>query len=349
MQEKKRNKDDWKEDLYNLIESLRRRQLVDSQSQGKRTLEVLRQIVDKYTWKSVEELIKKIREISLEVTLIDPLAFSVGSTVRRLLNVIRKEYAKLHLKQPRQLYNLGNLGGHENSRRVEISSCLLRSVIFEGINELLHEYSQPWDFDLCLDIFSPNETILVYGYSNIVERILRYISKKKTNLTVIVLDGDPENNSHEFIRKISSESGINAILMSDSSLFNLLPKVNKVLLCATATFPDGSAVTLSGGYLISQTAHYFSVPTIIVAALYKLCHFPLFDTQRTNLIVPPNSFANSIKQLSNVHFAINKLDLIPERLINIFLTEQGSVTKLHLYEIFKNRFHLDDFNLEDNI
>lgn len=342
MQDKKKNKDDWREDLYNLKEQLRRRQLVGSQAQGKKTLEVLRQIVDKYAWKNVNELIKKIKEIGSEVATIDPLAFSVNSTFRRLLNVIRKEYIKLCIKQPAHYYCFTRSENFEGYLQVDVNMCLLRSAIFEGINELLHEYSQSWDFDQCLDIFTTNETILIYGYSNLVERILKSISKKKTNLTVFILDGDPEKYSQEFVQKIAFEFGINAILMSDSSLFNLIPKVSKVILSAKAIFPDGSAVTLSGGYLISHTAKFFSVPIVIVAALYKLCHFPLFDTQRTNLIVPPNLFADSLKQHSNVHFAINKLDLIPDDLISIFLTENGSMSKLQLYEIFKGRFHPDD-------
>ncbi|KAH8583939.1 translation initiation factor if-2B beta eIF-2 [Cryptosporidium sp. chipmunk genotype I] len=340
MHDKKKN--DWREDLYNLIELLRRRQLIGSQAQGKKTLEVLRQIVDKYSWKNVNELILNIKEIGSEVASIDPLAFSANSTFRRLLNVIRKEYIKLCIKQPTSCHYFKS---SENSRgylQGDVNMCLLRSAIFEGINELLHEYGQSWDFDQCLDIFTANETILIYGYSNLVERMLRSISKKKTNLTVFILDGDPEKYSREFAQKISFEFGINAILMSDSSLFSLIPKVSKVILSAKAIFPDGSAVTLSGGYLISHAAKLFSVPIVIVSALYKLCHFPLFDTQRTNLIVPPNLFADSLKQLSNVHFAINKLDLIPDNLISIFLTENGSMSKLQLYEIFKSRFHPDD-------
>ncbi|OII75325.1 translation initiation factor IF-2B beta EIF-2 [Cryptosporidium ubiquitum] len=340
MQDKKKSKDDWREDLYNLIELLRRRQLIGSQAQGKKTLEVLRQIVDKCTWKSVNELILKIKEIGSEVASIDPLAFSVNSTFRRFLNVVRKEYIKLCTKQPACYYYFSS--SENTDLQGDVNMCLLRSAIFEGINELLHEYGQSWDFDQCLDIFTANETVLIYGYSNLIERMLKSISKKKTNLTVFILDGDPEKYSYEFAQKISFEFGINAILMSDSSLFSLIPKVSKVILSAKAIFPDGSAVTLSGGYLISHTAKFFSVPIVIVAALYKLCHFPLFDTQRTNLIVPPNLFADSLKQLSNVHFAINKLDLIPDNLISIFLTENGSMSKLQLYEIFKGRFHPDD-------
>ncbi|KAJ1608004.1 translation initiation factor if-2B beta [Cryptosporidium canis] len=340
MQDKKKN--DWREDLYNLIEQLRRRQLVGSQAQGRKILEVLRQIVDKYAWKNVYELINKIKEIGSDVAAIDPLAFSVNSTYRRLLNVIRKEYIKLCIKQPMHYDCLTHSESLGNYLQSDVNMCLLRSAIFEGINELLHEYGQSWDFDQCLDIFTTNETILIYGYSDLVERMLKSISKKKTNLTVFILDGDPEKHSQEFVQKIVLEFGINAILMSDSSLFNLIPKVSKVILGAKAIFPDGSAVTLSGGYLISQCAKIFSVPIVIVAALYKLCHFPLFDTQRTNLIVPPNLFADSLKQHSNVHFAINKLDLIPDDLISIFLTEHGSMSKLQLYEIFKARFHPDD-------
>ncbi|KAL5368589.1 translation initiation factor if-2B beta [Cryptosporidium parvum] len=340
MHDKKKN-NDWREDLYNLIELLRRRQLIGSQAQGKKTLEVLRQIVDKYSWKNVNELISNIKEIGSEVASIDPLAFSANGTFRRLINVIRKEYIKLSVKQPSSCQYFKN---SENSKGYlqDVNMCLLRSAIFEGINELLHEYGQSWDFDQCLDIFTANETILIYGYSNLVERMLTSISKKKTNLIVFILDGDPEKHSQEFAQKISLEFGINAILISDSSLFSLIPKVSKVILSAKAIFPDGSAVTLSGGYLISQTAKFFSVPIVIVSALYKLCHFPLFDTQRTNLIVPPNLFADSLKQLSNVHFAINKLDLIPDNLISIFLTENGTMSKLQLYEIFKGRFHPDD-------
>lgn len=161
MQEKKKIRDDWRIDLDNLVESLRRRQLVGFQIQGKKTLEVLRQIVDKYTWKNSNELYNKIRDVGFEITCIDPLAFSVSTTVRRLLNVIRKEHMKLIEKQSKNSHYFEEIRTNENSLSGDVSMNLLRSAIFEGINELLHEFGQSWDFDLCLDIFTSNETILV--------------------------------------------------------------------------------------------------------------------------------------------------------------------------------------------
>ncbi|KAL7069074.1 initiation factor 2 subunit family protein [Cryptosporidium serpentis] len=346
MNDKKKAKDDWRVDVDNLIELLRRRQLSDSQSQGRKILEVLRQIVDRYPWKSAYELYQIIRKIGNEISTVDPLAFIVGNVVRRLLNVIRKEYAKLTTSQIKQPTYFDNMNLPDICDSTSVSMSLLRSAVFEGINELLHELGQSWDFDSSLDIFQTNDTILVYGYSSLVERLLRSISKKRQNLIIFVVDGDPERKSEEFVVKISHDINISAILISDSSIFNIMPKVNKVILSASAIFPDGGAVTLSGGYLIAQTASYFFVPVVMISALYKLYHFPLFDYERTNSIVPPNIFMNLLKQIPNVHFAINKFDLVPGNLISIFITENGSLTPSHLYELSKSRFHLHDIDLD---
>ncbi|KAH7647479.1 hypothetical protein FG379_000695 [Cryptosporidium bovis] len=346
MQERRKIRDDWRIDLDQFVDSIRKRELVGSQTQGRKTIEVLRHIVDRHSWKNGNELYRIIREIGSEIIGIDPLAFSVGSTVRRILNIIRKEHIKLATRPPTQAYYFDDTKNFEAHLSGEINIFLLKSAIFEGINELLHEFGQSWDFDLCLDIFASGEKILIYGYSDLFERLIKFISKKKHDLTLFVVNGDPGNSSKDFISKISRESGINAILISDSSVFNVMPRVNKVILSATAIFPDGSAVTLSGGYLISRAASYFSVPIIVISALYKLSYFPLFDAHNINLTVTPNLFVDSLKQLPNVHFTTNKLDLIPGNLIHIFLTENGSITSLHLYDIYKFRFHFNDLDIE---
>ncbi|KAH8740027.1 hypothetical protein FG386_000854 [Cryptosporidium ryanae] len=349
MHEKRKNRDDWRVYLDQFVDSIRKREIIGSQTQGKRTLEVLRHIIDRYSWKNGSELYKTIREIGSEIVSIDPSAFSVGITVRRILNVIRKEYMKLSPNTPTQMYYFEGTENCDSYLSGNVNMFLLRSAIFEGINELLHEFGQSWDFDLCLDIFTQGEKILIYGYSDLFERLLKFISKKKHNLTVFIVNGDPENNSEVLISKITQEHGINTIVISDSCIFNVMPKVNKVILSANAIFPDGSAVTLSGGYLISQAANYFSVPIIVISALYNLSYFPLFDTHNTSLTIPPNLFSDSLKQLLNVHFTIEKLDLIPGNLIHMFLTENGSITSLHLYNIYKLRFHFNDVDIYPNI
>lgn len=57
--------------------------------------------------------------------------------------------------------------------------------------------------------------------------------------------------------------------VTDSSVFSLMPKVNKVFLDCYAIMSDGAVINEAGSYNISIVAKEFAVPLFILAPRFK--------------------------------------------------------------------------------
>ncbi len=80
--------------VESLVSRLRRRQLKGSYKVAVETCLVLRQVVSQTRWTHIDQLITQIRNIGVRTVEAQPREFTSGNIVRRVLKLIREEYAE---------------------------------------------------------------------------------------------------------------------------------------------------------------------------------------------------------------------------------------------------------------
>ncbi|CAD2106126.1 translation initiation factor eIF-2B subunit beta, putative [Plasmodium vinckei lentum] len=348
---------------------------------GKKIADVLKKVVEIYHWESVYELIEIIKYLGKEIIKNNKMVFIIPNIIRRVLTIIRTEHFKqLYLYNnnyidimnknnnmiideltnktvnnsflyERELLNFDKSlscyfenSSKKNTYKIPATNTLKHSII-EGITELIAEIDLSWgetEQRTSYDLFMENDVILTMGYSFGVEKFLKNINKKKEGISIIVVGGDINRNGFKMARLLS-EDGVDTTYIPDSAIYAVIPKVTKVVIGSVAVSSSGGAITKIGGYNIACSAFFYSKPVIIVLPLFKLLYDPLYDPLRHNELQPgpPMIYDNT----ENFYIRISKYDYIPQKFINLYITEIGPIDSFQLYNIAKKKYHPDDIDL----
>ncbi|SCN63748.1 translation initiation factor eIF-2B subunit beta, putative [Plasmodium chabaudi chabaudi] len=348
---------------------------------GKKIADVLKKVVEIYHWESVYELIEIIKYLGKEIIKNNKMIFIIPNIIRRVLTIIRTEHFKqLYLYNnnyidimnknnnmiideltnktvnnrflyERELLNFEKslscyfeTSSKKNTYKIPATNTLKHSII-EGITELIAEIDLSWgetEQRTSYDLFMENDVILTMGYSFGVEKFLKNINKKKEGISIIVVGGDINRNGFK-MAKLLSEDGVDTTYIPDSAISAVIPKVTKVVIGSVAVSSSGGAITKIGGYNIACSAFFYSKPVIVVLPLFKLLYDPLYDPLRHNELQPgpPMIYDNT----ENFYIRISKYDYIPQKFINLYITEIGPIDSFQLYNIAKKKYHPDDIDL----
>jgi translation initiation factor eIF-2B subunit beta len=73
-----------------------------------------------------------------------------------------------------------------------------------------------------------------------------------------------------------SKNNIQTALVLETAVYAIMQRANKVIIGAHAIMKNGGILCQSGGLLLAIAAQSFSVPFLIISAMYKLTpKFPL--------------------------------------------------------------------------
>ena len=122
-----------------------------------------------------------------------------------------------------------------------------------------------------------NDVILTVGYSNSVIHFLTQPDQKSNNIcpTVIIPERAPVYDGYLMAEKLKSK-GSNVIVIPDSAIFSILPKVNMIILSAGAVFTNGGIISFSLSHSIALAARHYSKPLIVLYWEMKLPFPPIF-------------------------------------------------------------------------
>uniref|UniRef100_A0A672H1S4 Translation initiation factor eIF2B subunit beta n=1 Tax=Salarias fasciatus TaxID=181472 RepID=A0A672H1S4_SALFA len=150
---------------------------------ARETTALLRKIIAQARWSSAGDLMEIIRKEGRRMTAAQPSETTVGNMIRRVLKIIREEYARSRgsseeADQQESLHKLLTSGGlsEENFRQ---HFAALKANVIEAINELLTELDKRW--------FT---VIMTIGRSRTVEAFLKDAARKR-KFHVIVAECAP--------------------------------------------------------------------------------------------------------------------------------------------------------------
>uniref|UniRef100_A0A8C6WEX4 Translation initiation factor eIF2B subunit beta n=1 Tax=Neogobius melanostomus TaxID=47308 RepID=A0A8C6WEX4_9GOBI len=167
-----------------------------SSETARETTALLRRITAQARWSSAGDLMEIIRKEGRRMTAAQPSETTVGNMVRRVLKIIREEYARSRgsseeTDQQESLHKLLTSGGlsEENFRQ---HFAPLKANVIEAINELLTELEGTTDNIAmqALEHIHSNEVIMTIGRSRTVEAFLKDAARKR-KFHVIVAECAP--------------------------------------------------------------------------------------------------------------------------------------------------------------
>lgn len=144
---------------------------------------------------------------------------------------------------------------------------------------------------------SDNDTILIYGYSSLVTRILIEANQKFSNIKVIIVDSRPKYRGKHTLEKLLKH-GIDCSYVLINGISFIMNRVNKVILGAHALLANGYVMAQIGSSQIALVAKSFNVPVVVCCETYKFC-----DKVQTDALVK-NELGNPFDLLKNDNKAL---------------------------------------------
>ena len=164
------------------------------------------------------------------------------------------------------------------------------------------------------------------GHSKTVEAFLKQAYRDR-KFTVIIAESAPSYLGHSMATSLSS-SNIPVLLVPDSSLYALMPRVTKVILGAHAVLANGGLFSLAGTLSVCLAAKAHSKPVVVTTGQFKFAPaWNLFHEYGAVDFKPPGEVAGHDGAgggggFDGVEVVNPYYDYIRPDLVNLFVTNE---------------------------
>lgn len=339
------------------IQQLIRRQIMGSFQCAKQTAELLRELMGGSRWNTAQDLIALLNHVGPRLAAANPVEFCVGNIVRRTLYLVREEHVACFKEETSHAANI-------DPQVLQAPS--LQSNVMHGQSEIAVDYSTPLkefktammtamnglitEIETLYKLISPqatnyihnDEVILTHGYSKTVLEFLKAAARKR-KFEVIVVESAPLLSGQEMAVVLAKEN-ISTTVITDSAVFAIMARVNKVIVGSHAVMANGGLIATSGVNLVAQSAKYFNVPFIVTAGLFKLCPLYAFDQSTYNEIVSPDSFIpfHEAETFRSVHAENPLYDYVPPELVSLLITNSFAHSPTYIYRLLQDHYNIHD-------
>ncbi|CAH1244106.1 EIF2B2 [Branchiostoma lanceolatum] len=339
------------ERIETFMGQLRQRQTPGSYNVAYTTLDILRRVVSQTRWQTAKDLMVIVKREGKRLVSAQPSETVVGNMIRRVLKIIREEYARLRGQNEEgdqeSLHKLLVAGVEDDDYSLSLHG--LKPAVIEAINEMMTELESSADNIAmqALEHIHSNEIIMTVGRSRTVESFLKSAARKR-KFQVIVAEGGPFYQG-QVLAKNLAEKGIETVVITDSAVFAMMSRVNKVIIGTHTVMANGGLKAINGSHGIALAAKHHSVPVIVCASLFKLS--PQFlvssDQAAFNRFVSPEevlSFSEG-DLVSKVHIPNPVFDYVPPELVTLFISNIGGNAPSYVYRLLSELYHPDDHDL----
>lgn len=343
--------------VQELVASIKRREVRGSSGVAIRTAELLRNVVQRGSFAAEEELLEVVRGVGQELSRANPIELAIGNTVRRVLNIVRQEWAAAAAEELEEEAAAGAeaaAGGGGMFGLLGAASAAplvgkaawkaVKQPILEEIAELVDEIKSVHSpiGDQAVEHIHAQEVILTYGVSKTVLGFFREAAKLR-KFEVIVAESAPSFSGQQMAMQLS-ESGIETTLITDSAVFAMMSAVNKVIIGTHAVLANGGLVAHTGAHNIAVAAKAHSVPVVVVTGLYKLCPLYAFDQDTFNEQNAPSEVLTfEDEHVERVEVENPAYDYVQPELVSLYITNFGGHNPSYVYRLLAEYYHPDDY------
>ncbi|KAK8863810.1 Translation initiation factor eIF-2B subunit beta [Tritrichomonas musculus] len=185
----------------------------------------------------------------------------------------------------------------------------------------------------------PHDIVLTLGYS---KTILDFISESHANFTIFVTERAPEYDGLKMAEELKQTKN-NVIVIPDSAVFAVLPKVSKIIIPVFSVLANGGVVSYSLSHSVALAAKHYSTPFIALYWSLKLTdRMPLPGKFFTTLHQPSQIFRKTDPTVSNVVAMNIEYDYIPPELITLFINEEGAHSTADVFNLVLQMYGEDE-------
>lgn len=346
-------KDDLNERIETFIGELKQGTSQSSYYLALKTVSLLVRIIAQRKWQTAKDLMEVLKYEGRRMMMSQPSETAVGNMVRRVLKLVREEYAsaiagKSEEGDPQEsLHKLLLAEGQidDYSRMVPT----LKGSVIEALNEFKVELENSADniAGQALEHIHSNEVIMTAGKSQTVEAFLKKAAKKR-KFQVIVAECAPFYQGQELAVSLA-KAGIETTVINDAAVFAIMSRVNKVIIGTHTVMANGGLKAINGSHAVALAAKHYSVPLIVCAAMFKLSpqYLCSYDQDAFNKFVSPHDVMNFSEGeiLSKVQIANPVFDYVPPELVTLFVSNIGGNAPSYVYRLLSELYHPDDHEL----
>ncbi|PWZ01050.1 nagb/rpia/CoA transferase-like protein [Testicularia cyperi] len=240
--------------------------------------------------------------------------------------------------------------GEEDSDKLNkkkgAGAYFLKPLLIQAIQDLIDELETVDDniAKVSRDHIHSGEVILTLGTSATVESFFKAAAKDR-RFTVIVPEAAPSYEGHSLARTLSG-AGIDVLLVPDSAVFGVMPRVSKVVMGAHAVLANGGLLASASAYPVALAAKSHSTPVVILTGIYKICpewssiqsftNDSYSNAPNPSDLIDYNSSSNIVQ---NAEIVSNALDYVPPHLVDVFITNIGEHPPSYVYRLVKENYH----------
>lgn len=357
MEERKVNKVDMRDDelVTRFLTNMRRSKMKGTHQMAKNSVSLLRDIITQRRWSTAKELMELVRSTGRAINSNNPTEAVVGNMVRRVLRLIREGYAEC-LKEDKQSHLVSALSLHEmltaDGREEDDYNTVckdLKKAVVRDINDLLDELDDSAHniAQQALEHIHSSEVVMTIGRSRTVEAFLKSAAKVRS-FHVIIAECAPAYEAQDLAISLGKE-GIDTTLITDSAIFAVMSRVNKVIIGTSAVMADGGLMTVNGCQALAMAAKHHSVPILVCASMSKLCprYVCSYDQDMFNSLSSPNDVLDYSEGdlVGSVQCVQPMFDYVPSDMINLFISNFGGNAPSYVYRLLSEYYHEEDFEL----
>ncbi|KAK4951557.1 GCD complex subunit gcd7 [Elasticomyces elasticus] len=250
----------------------------------------------------------------------------------------------------------------------------IKAEVLDGLAELLDELSvvDSQIAESALEHIHSGEVILTHGSSRTVQRFLLTAAGKKRKFTVFVAESYPNNHSATHDTLVNgaqppvspddegsgvegkgrwrglTAAGVTVVLVPDTAVFALMPRINKVLLSPHAVMANGSLLAAAGTEGICLAAKEHRIPVVVLAGVYKLSPVYPFDEEGMVEYGDPSKvvgFAEDGRFVDGVDIVNPLSDFVGAEGVGLYVTNLGGCAPSYLYRVVGDHYRGEDVDL----
>jgi len=175
------------------------------------------------------------------------------------------------------------------------------------------------------------DTILIYGRSQLILRILLTAKEEGRNFRVMVVDNRPDLRGVNACERLTEADIPCSYVYINSATYVMKDQITKVLLSADALLANGYVLGPVGTAMLALIAHKYNKPVIVCCETYKFSERVQTDSILFNELADPNDMlktktgaASPLSDHADNH-KVNLVNLVydatPPTLVSIVITE----------------------------
>eukprot|EP00035_Acanthoeca_spectabilis_P007667 m.140440 g.140440 ORF g.140440 m.140440 type:complete len:374 (+) comp14035_c0_seq5:2915-4036(+) len=319
-----------------------------------RAVETLRDVLGQVRWSHARDLIALLQLAGTRLKTGLPTEDIVNNMVLRVVRLVREAYTECTAElgdtstgpfasEAASLHELLlNAGESDGGDALAVPFKTLKPKVITLINDELDDLKDG-TFNIAqvaLEHIHSDEVIMTAGHSATVEQFLKKAAAKRS-FQVFVAEQAPSYRGQEMAKRLA-QAGIETTLITDSAIFAVMSRVNKVILGTHLVMADGGLMARNGTHALALAAKHHSVPVLVCSAMFKLCpKYPcaysveMYNHMHDPAEILPYSQGKAVGEASIVH---PLFDYVPPGLVSLYISNIGANAPSYIYRLLSEYY-----------